>query len=134
MKEFFEKNKVLILGGLSSIGVALSAFLGQPEIDLKVLGFAVITAVLSYLANTLRGQWVSIIGILGTLLTTYMTQAQTGTITWNQLILQAIVAFITVIAPPAKPLGYEKSAVIETAKAEGQAIQNKIEETPPPQL
>lgn len=119
---FFQRNKVLLLGLLGSIGLALSAFVGQQAIEVKPLAYAVLTAALSYLANNLRGQWVSVAGIFGTLLSTYITMEQTGTISWQQLILQGIVAFIAVVAPPAKSRGYEHTDEIVMAKVKGEQI------------
>lgn len=134
MKEFISKNKVILLGALGAIGVALTSFVGQPELQIKPLVFAVVAALLAYLANNLRGQWVSIAGILGMSLTTFITMEQTGTVSWQQLILQAVVAFIAVVASPPKPQGYEQTAIIKKAVEQGAAIQEKAEETPPPQL
>ena len=134
MNTFFEKNKVFLLGLLASIGVALNSFIGKPEIEWKPLAFAIFTAILSYMANNLRGQWVTIAGVVATLFSTYMTMEQTGTVSWQQLAMQAVVALIAVVAPPPKVSGYEKSSTIQEAKVEGEQIQKTIENTSPKQL
>lgn len=134
VKQFIEKNKVFLLGLLGAIGLGLSSFVGQPEFEIKPLVYAVIAAAVSYLANNLRGQWVSIAGIFGTMFSTFMTMETTGTISWNQLILQGVVMLLSVVAPPPKPEGYEQTKIISDAMTKGEAIQEKKENEIPPQL
>lgn len=108
MKQFIQKNKVLLLGALGSIGVVLNEFLSKPDVSWKAISFAIFATLLSYFANNLRGKAASIAGILGTLFATFMTMNENGTISWGQLGIQAAVAFLAVVAPPAKPDSYEK--------------------------
>lgn len=116
VQNFFTKNKVLLFGLLGAAAVAIKGFIGQPEIQWKAVIFAVVMAILSYIANEWRGQGVTILGILGTLAYTYVQLNQTGTFTWNQFILMSIAAILAAVAPPPKPLTYEKDPVIEKAK------------------
>lgn len=116
MLEFFEKNKVFFLGLLAAIAVAIKAFVGQPEIQWKAVIFAVLMAVLSFIANEWRGQGVTILGIVGTLAYTFVQLNQTGNFTWSQFILMSIAAILSAVAPPAKPLTYEHDPTIEKAK------------------
>jgi hypothetical protein len=82
--------------------------------------YAGFLAALSFLAKNLRGQWATISGIVATALSTYVTQEQSGAISWPQIILQAVIAFLAVVAPPAKSRGYEHTQTIQNAKAAGE--------------
>lgn len=125
-QSFFQRNKVLLLGLLGSIGLALSSFVGQAALEPKPLVYAVLTAALSFLANNLRGQWVSIAGILGTSLSTYITMEQTGNISWQQLLLQAVVALIAIVSPSGKSKGYEHTDEIVMAKIKGDKLTREL--------
>lgn len=114
--KFLTDNKVFLLGLIASISVAIQAFIGQPTVEWKAVGFAVLMAVLSYVANTWRGQGVTIAGIIGTLAGVFIQLQQSGTLGWNQFILSAVAAILAAVAPPPKPLSYEKNPVIEKAK------------------
>lgn len=122
---FFQKNWVFISGLISAIVVVLQQYTGGEPIDLKVIGFAALMAVLAYLANQWRGKGVTITGIIGVLAATFSTIQMGQKIEWTQLILQAVVAIGMAVAPPPKPAGYEQTRTIENAKAEGQEISNK---------
>lgn len=119
---FFNDNKVLIIGLLSAVALAMNELFVKGQSSTKALVFAAFIAALSFLANNLRGQWATIAGILGTSLATYVTMDQTGTISWPQLIMQAVIALLAVVAPPAKSRGYEHSNTIEQAKYAGEKI------------
>lgn len=120
---FWEKNKVFITGLLGAIVLGLQPFLTQTQLDWKVLGFAVLMAVLSFIANTWRGQGITIIGIIGSLAFAFTTLQNTGTFSWQQFMLAAVVAILSAVAPPAKNLSYEHSPTIVDAKEEGKKIE-----------
>jgi membrane protein implicated in regulation of membrane protease activity len=124
IKSFWDKNKVFILGALGAIALALEPFINDTsdEMKWKVVGFAALMAVLSYLAKEWRGQAMSIIGIIGNLAGVFVTVQQTGKFTWNQFILQAIVAIIAAVSADAKSRGYENTETIKAAKREGEQI------------
>lgn len=122
MKDFIIKNKVFLLGLAAAITVVVQQFLGTPEINWKVVGFAAGMAALSYVANQWRGQGVSILGIVGTLAGTFVSIHNTGNFTWNQFILASVAALLAAVAPPPKQLEYEKSQTIVEAKKEGEVI------------
>jgi membrane protein implicated in regulation of membrane protease activity len=124
LNTFWDKNKVFILGLLGAIAVTLEQFINNPDNDIKwkVVGFAALMAVLSYLAKEWRGQSTSIIGILGSLAAAFVTVQNTGKFTWNQFILQAVVAVIAAVASDAKSRGYENTETIKSAKREGEQI------------
>jgi hypothetical protein len=122
---FWDKYKVFILGLLGSIALVLQEFIGQPDVDYKVILFAAFLGALSYIATAWRGQGLTIIGIIGTLANAFITVNATGNFTWTQFVLSAIVAIITASAPDPKPRGYEATDLIKEAKNEGQHINDK---------
>lgn len=124
-KTFWDKNKVFILGLLASIAVVLQQFVGQPDSDVKwkAVGFAVMMAILSYLARNWRGQGISIIGIIGNLAGVFVTIHETGQFSWIQFILQGSIAIIAAAGADPKSRGYENTPVIKDAKKEGETIQ-----------
>jgi hypothetical protein len=117
---FLNDYKVLIIGLLSAVALALNEVFKTGGASTKALVFAAFVAAVSFLANNLRGQWATIAGIVGTTLTTYITMEQNGTISWQQLILQTIVALLAVVASPAKSRGYEHTTAIQQAKTQGE--------------
>jgi uncharacterized membrane protein len=123
---FFNDNKVLIIGLFSAVALALNEVFSKGDYNSKALVFAAFIAALSFLANNLRGQWATIAGILGTTLSTYITMDQTGNISWPQLIMQAVIALLAVVAPPAKSRGYEHTQTIENAKGAGERIKSTM--------
>lgn len=124
--EFWKKNQVFLLGLIAAICVSLQEFISQPTIDWKVIGFAVLLTGLSYLAKEWRGQGLSTVGIVGNLAGVFVTVYQSGNFTWNQFMLQAIIAIMAAAAPDPKSRGYEASEVIKDAKREGEAINPAI--------
>jgi len=112
------KYKVFIFGLLGAIAVSLQELLtaNTGDADLKVYGFAILMAGLSFIATQWRGQGVTILGILGTLAGVFVTMQQTGNFTWTQFITFAIAALLSAVAPPPKPVTYEKDAAIVQAK------------------
>jgi len=120
MQDFFNKNKVLIVGLLSAVALTLNELFVKGETSTKALVFAAFLAAIGFLANNLRGQWATIAGILGTALSTYVTMEQQGSISWPQLILQAVLAVLAMFAPPTKSRGYEHTSVIEQARSHGE--------------
>jgi len=101
ISDFFAAHKVFILGGLAAVGLALQEFLTSTTIDWKVIGFAGVIALLSYLAKNLTGVAASLLGIATGVITTVSTIATGGHVSWNQLILSTLVALIGVVAGPA---------------------------------
>jgi cell division protein FtsW (lipid II flippase) len=119
-QSFFNEYKVVILGLISAVALALNELFIQHESSTKVLVYAAFLAAVSFLAKNLRGQWATIAGIVGTALSTYITQEQSGSISWPQIIMQAVIAFLAVVAPPPKSRGYEHTQTIQNAKAAGE--------------
>jgi hypothetical protein len=94
---FLNDYKVLIIGLLSAVALALNEVFKTGGASTKALVFAAFVAAVSFLANNLRGQWATIAGIVGTTLTTYITMEQNGTISWqhsDERVKQALVVYI----------------------------------------
>lgn len=119
---FFNKNKVLILGLLSAIILPVYDLITKGETHTKVLIFSAAVAATAFLARNLRGQWATIAGIVGTGITTYVSMEQSGTISWLQLFGQLIVLYLAAVAPPAKSRGYEHTAAITEARLKGEKL------------
>lgn len=122
MKQFIQNNKVFILGLLASAAVTLQEFVSQPDVNYRVVGFAIIMSILSYLAKEWRGQGLSITGIVGNLAAVFITVHQTGEFTWMQFALQSIIAIIAASTPDPKSVGYERTIVIKQAKHIGEKL------------
>jgi len=103
--KFWNKYKVFILGLLGSIAVSLQELLttNSADADLKVYGFAILMTALSYIATQWRGKGITILGILGTLSSVFVTMQQTGNFTWTQFITFSVAALLAAVAPPPKP-------------------------------
>lgn len=124
MKVFWLKNKVFVLGLLGAIALAIQPFASntQEDVKWKVVGFAILIAALSYFAKEWRGQGLSIVGILGNVSAVFVTVANTGNFSWNQFILQLILAILTAAGADPKSRGYENTPIIKEAKKEGEQI------------
>jgi hypothetical protein len=125
-QNFWQRNKVFLTGLAAALALALTEFTVQPTVDWKVVGYAALMAVLSYAANTWRGQGVTILGVLGTLAGTFVSLQTTGHFTWAQFFISAVAAVLAAVASPPKPLGYEKTSTIENAKAQGRQMSKVI--------
>jgi hypothetical protein len=99
ISSFFNVHKVFILGAASALGVALQQFTSEASPDYKVVAFAGLLAVISYLAKNLTGVAASILSIVGAAVVTISSTATGAKVSWSQLILTTIVAIIGVLAP-----------------------------------
>jgi len=118
MRTFLNKYKVFLSGLAAAVAVSLNQLLsttGHSQ-DLKVYLFATLMAALSFISTQWRGQGITIFGIVGTLSGVFVTMNQTGTFSWQQFIMFGVAAILSSVAPPPKPLSYEKSAEIVKAK------------------
>lgn len=71
--------------------------------DWKVIGMAVLIAVLGAVATQLKGKGPSLLGIIGSVASTFVNVQQTGKFTWNEFIMTSIIAALFVMIPTAKP-------------------------------
>lgn len=109
MKKFLSDNKVVIAAIVSAIVLVLQQTLSTPPINWKAIGMATLIAVLGVLANNWRGKGLTIFGIIGNLSYAFVTIQQTGQFTWEEFILQALLALLTTFAPTITPEREEKS-------------------------
>lgn len=121
-KNFWNKNKVLILGVLSAIAIALQPIIAGKSITWPTVGIAAGLAVLSFFAKEWRGQGMSILGIVGIAAQVIHTQISEGTFSWQRAAVSIFVAIVFAVAPDPKSRGYENTAIIKEAKKQGEAI------------
>ena len=128
---FWERNKVLILGLMSAIAVAITPFAqaGDPGDAVKwsTVGFAVLIATLSYLGNEWRGQGMTILGLIGNgAAVAGSLLAQGSHVNTSQFIIQLIIQTFIAISMTSqsdpKSKGYENSPTIKEAKKDGEVI------------
>lgn len=127
-------NKVIIFGLLSAVAMTVQELSSEYATDYKVLALAAFVAAVSFLAKNLRGQWATIIGSVLPSLVVILDKVETHTpITWGAMGSAMVLAFLGVVAPPAKSLSYETSPVVAEAKKEAAEIDASSEppKTPP---
>lgn len=100
---FFVKNKVVVLAFISAFTLTLQQALANHQTDWKAIGFAVLIAAIGVIANTWKGQGLTIFGILSTLAGSFQTIYATGKFTWNEFILSSIVAVLLAAAGSLQP-------------------------------
>ena len=132
MKEtFWERNKVLILGLMSAIALAITPFAqtGNPGEIVKwtSVGYAALIATLSFLGNAWRGQGTTLFGLIGTAMATAGHLLIQGSHTdigqfLLQLVIQTFIAVSMASQSDPKSRGYEHTTTIKEAKKEGEEI------------
>lgn len=98
---FWDKNKVFILGLLSAVVLSFQQFENR-DINLKAIAFAGLIATAGYLGREWHGQGLSITGIIGNAAYVFTTLQQQNSFTWPQFILQTIILIVTLAAPDPK--------------------------------
>lgn len=131
--EFIIKNKVFILGlVLAVLQIVHELFLKETPPSAWVLVWSVLIGMLSYLANNLRAQAASILSILASSAASFFQANQQPThLTATQVVTTYVIPAIILIiglfyTSPVKTLGYEKTGVIEAAKAQGNEITKEM--------
>lgn len=134
LSTWFSTNKVLLIGLLVSIIMDLQQVIGTAPIDWKVIGLSVAIVITSYLSKNLRGQWITILGSVGSSLSIVLTSVTGHTpIGWFQIISTLSLNILAAVAPAGKSLAYEQSPTVEAAKAEAKAIDSsKVPPINPP--
>lgn len=123
LKTVFDNNKVVIFGLISAVCIALVPYLETDKIEPLVLAYAAVIAVGSYVANNLRGQWVTIAGVVITSAANVLDILHRGgDIDIYRLLLTLAVNIGLTAAGPFKSRGYERTAVIQAAKKQGEEI------------
>lgn len=113
---FFQKNKVFLLGLLSAVAVVFQQY-STSSPDYKAIGLAVLLAGLSFIAKSWRGAGVTITGIVGIMAGVFVNSYSDGQhLNWMQMIGAFVAAVLAAVAPPPKDQNYEKDPAIEKAK------------------
>lgn len=123
MKNWFLKNKVLLTGLLSAVGLAVYQLLQTDQGSVKGYIMAALIAAATFLSNNLRGQAATMLTLVASALGVIAVQEAYDKVFIWQMILQVLLGYLGVTAAPAKSVGYEKSDIIVSAKKEGEAIQ-----------
>ena len=98
------KNIPVVTAMLGAAALIIQQYVGVPGgADLKVVGLAVLIAVLGILSSYLKGKGASFWGIFGTVIYTLVEVYKSGNFNWNEAILTATLAAIMVFAPTAVP-------------------------------
>lgn len=120
---WFEKNKVLLIGLLAAIIMDLQQVLSEPQVDWRVIGLSVAIVVTSFLSKNLRGQWITILGSVGASLSIILTSVSGHVpISWFQIVSTLVLNILSAVSPAGKSLAYEQSPTVETAKAQAKQI------------
>jgi hypothetical protein len=116
MQKFLDKYKVIITAIIASLAITFQQFAGEPEVSWKALGLAGLVAIFGAVGNQLRGQYPSIVALLGIAVYTITDIANGGVISWQQIAISVVVALGGLVAPPPKAREYEHDPAIERAK------------------
>lgn len=129
-KNWFGKNKVLIIGLLLAVLTPMHDLISTHSISTVAVVYTLVGALIAFCARNLRGQAATILGIAQLALTPYL-DITNGVIPISQIpiaqiIIQLSIAFLATVVPAAKSIGYEDSAIIKKAKQEGENIQPTV--------
>jgi hypothetical protein len=121
---WLSKNKVLLFGLASAIAINVQQYFTTNEIlNWPAILLSSGIVITSFLAKNLRGQWITILGSVGSFFTVLLNSIDSNTpIVWRTAILTLVVSILAAVAPAGKSLSYEQSGPVETAKAEAKAI------------
>ncbi len=92
---WFSKNWMIIAGILAAIVTATTAFVGQPTFEPIPYLIAIGVAVSGYLGQTLKGQWLTLAGIIGVALITTGQMLAGQVIDWYQFIATVLGLVVT---------------------------------------
>lgn len=116
LKQILDKYKVLVTAIAASLTLTLQQFIGQPEVSWKAIAVAALLGIAGVVGNYLRGQYVSMAGIIGIATMAVTEVAQGHIINWNQVAISIAVALLALVAPPPKARDYEHDPMIKSAK------------------
>lgn len=106
---FIYKNKVLLAGMLSAVILVMQQAMQSGDMSFKTLGFAAFIAILSVIANTWRGQGLTLLGIFATLAGVAHNNLTTGKFTWNEFILSCMLSLSLAAASKLQSIGEVKA-------------------------
>lgn len=122
LPDFLKKYKVLLTGFLGAVILSIVQIDATQGLEWQDLIVPVIMGIGSYIANNLRGQWVSMASIVFAVLIGFVqarqqgAQFEFGPVQLQSILMQISVLFLGYVAPPPKPRSYEHDPVIQSAK------------------
>lgn len=121
---WLQANKILLFGLASAIAMNVQQYFSASSgISWPVIFLSSGVVITSFLARNLRGQWITILGSVGSFFTVLLNSFDSNTpIVWRTAIITLVVNILAAVAPAGKSLSYEKSAPVEAAKAEAKSI------------
>jgi uncharacterized membrane protein len=93
-----KKTTPLVAAVIGAALLAIQQFVGKPETNWKVIGLAVLIAVIGAASTVLKGKGASLVGVIGTVGYTFYEVWQTATFTWQQFIVTALFAVLTLFS------------------------------------
>ncbi len=129
IKYWLNAHKVLLIGLITAIAMPVYDLIQNGETSTKVIVLAAATALISWLGRNMRGQWVTIVGILGSTVVTKLGE-EGEVLNWKAVALQVIIQMLALATPAPKSRGYEETDIIMEAKREGELIEPTV--APPP--
>lgn len=103
-----KKTTPLIAAVIGAVALVLQQFIGQPNVDLKVVGFSVLIAAIGAASMELKGKGASLWGIIGTVGFSFVDIWNTGKFTWDQFLITSAFAIIALFVPTAIPQKADK--------------------------
>jgi len=121
---WLSKNKVLIFGILSAVAMNVEQYFSASSgFSWPIILLSSGVVITSFLAKNLRGQWITILGSVGSFMTVLLNSLDSHTpIVWRTAIITLVVNILAAVAPAGKSLSYEQSPNVEAAKAQAKAI------------
>jgi len=112
LKYFAQKNYVFLSSLASAMLLSLQQVLevatSGKSLDWPALAYAAFIAVAGAVANEFKGKGITLAGILGTVANAFVTVNNTGKFTWDQFIVSALIAILTVFITTFKPQVHER--------------------------
>ncbi len=108
IKQFLTKNKVLLTGIASALLLVLQQYTGVTPVDFRALGVACLLAVAGVIGNYLKGQYLSMAGIIGIAFMALKELLTSGHVNWDQFIISLAVAALTLAVPAPQLLDKDK--------------------------
>jgi hypothetical protein len=121
LKNFISHNRVLLSAIVAALVMTIQQAVSSKQTSLKVIGFAILISIIGVIANQWKGKGVTMTGIIGTLAGVFIDIQQSGTFTWNEFILSAVVAILTAVSGSLQPEKHEPDEVKLPYSAQGGA-------------
>ncbi len=111
-KNFIKENYVFLSSMISALILVLQQALHNlnhnTSIDWPSLSYAAFVAIAGAVANEFKGRGITVAGIVGTTASAFVIVNDTGKFTWDQFIVTALIAVLTLFITSFKPQFYER--------------------------